>query len=139
MSMAQQGKRDLGKEEFWRNMVRMWQRSRPVTVRDFCAEHDVSEASFYAWRRTIAQRDRQGEAARPRADKFKQQARRAQGHDSDEQPVFVPLTVLPEPVGSSSVTLEVVLRSGRVVRVPSGFDPGTLRQLLTLLEEERPC
>jgi hypothetical protein len=35
-------------------------------------------------------------------------------------------------------TLELVLAGGRVLRVPPGFDPASLRQLLRLLEE-LPC
>jgi hypothetical protein len=47
--------------------------------------------------------------------------------------VFVPVTVAATPV------LEVVLGDGRVVRVPAGFDAATLRQLLMVLQEARPC
>jgi len=34
---------------------------------------------------------------------------------------------------------EVVLASGRVVRVPASFDAGALRRLLAVAEEVRPC
>lgn len=34
---------------------------------------------------------------------------------------------------------EVVLTSGRVVRVPASFDVGTLRRLLAVVEEAGPC
>jgi transposase-like protein len=34
---------------------------------------------------------------------------------------------------------EVVLTSGRVVRVPASFDATALRQLLTIVDEVRPC
>jgi len=34
---------------------------------------------------------------------------------------------------------EVVLVSGRVVRVPESFDVGALRRLLAIVEEVRPC
>jgi transposase-like protein len=34
---------------------------------------------------------------------------------------------------------EIVLRSGRVVRVPASFDASALRQLLAIVEEVRPC
>jgi len=34
---------------------------------------------------------------------------------------------------------EIVLTSGRVVRVPASFDASALRQLLTIVEEARPC
>jgi hypothetical protein len=49
--------------------------------------------------------------------------------------VFVPLRV----VESAPAALEVVLARGRVVRVPRGFDADALRQLLAVLDEERPC
>jgi transposase-like protein len=34
---------------------------------------------------------------------------------------------------------EIVLASGRVVRVPASFDATALRQLLTIVDEVRPC
>ena len=56
--MVRRGReRDAGKEQFWRRMLGLWRQSR-CSVRDFCVEHGVSEPSFYAWRRSIAQRDR---------------------------------------------------------------------------------
>ena len=102
------------------------------TARDFCAEQGLSEPAFYAWRRTIAQRDRE---ARPRQqpDRPVPVAR---------PPVFVPVRVT-EPMQPTAQdqrsALEVVLAAGRVVRVPAGFDAVTLRQLLVLLEEAPSC
>jgi hypothetical protein len=127
MVMARSGgrvRRDGGKEQFWRRRRRLWRRSG-LTVRAFCAEHDVSEPSFYAWRRTIGQRERQ-EQAEPRTSKGANQG----------TPVFVPLRVLP---AAAESTFEVVLRQGRIVRVPAGFDAATLRQLLVILEEGLSC
>ena len=51
-------------------------------------------------------------------------------------PVFVPLRVIDV---ATQAAFEVVLERGRVVRVLRGFDTETLRQLLAVLEEERPC
>jgi transposase-like protein len=34
---------------------------------------------------------------------------------------------------------EIVLASGRVVRVPESFDAGALRRLLAIVDEVRPC
>jgi hypothetical protein len=48
--------RDPAKEKYWRRLLRMWRRSG-LTGRDFCAEHKLSEPSFYAWKREIARRD----------------------------------------------------------------------------------
>ena len=96
------------KEQFWRDMLLLWQASGQ-TIRAFCHAQRLSEPSFYAWRRRIiAQRERQ-------------------------QPAFVPVRVTPTP--TTSIPLELVLASGRVVRVPPGFDADTLRQLLAVLHD----
>ena len=50
--------------------------------------------------------------------------------------MFVPLRVIDV---ATQAAFEVVLERGRVVRVLRGFDTETLRQLLAVLEEERPC
>jgi transposase-like protein len=118
------GDRDLGKEQFWRRVLRRWDGSKQ-TVREFCVEHGVSEPSFYSWRRIIAQRDQQS-AARP-----------ISATPADDLPAFVPLTVTaPMP----SQVLEVVVGPGRLIRVPTEFDSATLRRLVAVLEEEAsPC
>lgn len=126
--MARRGaRRDRSKERFWRRLLRRWRRSGR-SVRAFCAEHDVSEASFFAWRRMIAERDQQrGQRDKPNARASAEPAAK------DDQPVFVPLRVI------ATAAFEVMLQGGRVVRVPAGFDGASLRQLLAILEEERPC
>jgi hypothetical protein len=122
----QRRERDSGKERFWRDAVRRWDRSK-WTVRDFCAEHGLSEASFYAWRRIIAERD-------------KRAARRSSERDDQtgtvEPPAFVPVRVTP---AAPPPALEVVIGAGRVVRVSPGFDAATLRNLLAVLEEVSSC
>jgi hypothetical protein len=125
MVMAR-GKLDSGKERFWRDMVERWRGSK-LTIRAFCDEQGVSEASFYSWRRTIAQRERQ--------TAFTPVVR---GKRVDDPPIFVPLRVAPVPTAATSA-LEVVVGPGRVIRVPPGFDAATLRNLLAVLEEAPPC
>jgi transposase-like protein len=105
------------KERFWRRMVRRCSRSG-LSVRAFCAEQGLSEPSFYAWRRTLAVRD---EAAVR----------------------FVPVQVTSQPQPTTTEegslgALELVLRSGRRLRIGPGFDGPTLARLLALLEEGRP-
>jgi hypothetical protein len=113
--MSTTNQRRSSREQFWRRMMRQW-RSSGLSVRDFCADRQLSEPSFYAWRRTIARRD--AEAVR-----------------------FVPVAVVPEtlpgrePPGAG---LELVLGTGRVVRISPGFDGPTLQRLLALVEEGRP-
>ena len=43
------------------------------------------------------------------------------------------------PAPASRERFEIVLGSGRVVRVPASFDASALRQLLSIVEEVRPC
>ena len=109
--------RDPRKEQFWRRTVRQWRRSG-LSVRTFCQRHGLSEPNFYAWRRTLAQRDAQAVA-------------------------FVPVEVLPEslPLPASAAAaggLELVLVGGRVLRIGPAFDAPTLRRLLATLEEGQP-
>ena len=132
--MARRWQQDRGKERFWRRMVGQWRRSGQ-TVRDFCAAHALSEPSFFGWRRTIGDRDRQA-AASQAANGRRHHARPLAPDDNRDRaaPAFVPVHVLP-----AATALEVVLGSGRVVRVPAGFDAATLRQLLAILDEEPSC
>ena len=62
---------ERAKEQWWRRQVRQW-RSSGLSVRAFAPQQGLSEPSFYAWRRTLAEREA---TAVP----------------------FVPLTVTPEP------------------------------------------
>ena len=117
--------RDVAKEQFWRRMLRRWRESG-WTVRAFCDQHDLSEGSFYAWRRILAQRDQ--EAAQP------------QRESGAALPAFVQVNVAAEqsvPGDSAAAAdgIEVVVGGGRLVRVRRGFDAALLRQVLRVLEE----
>jgi hypothetical protein len=110
-----QGKpRDPCKAQRWRQLIDQWQRSG-LTVRDFCQRQHVPVPSFYAWRRTLRQRD--GSAC----------------------PVAPPVTFLPVHVRpddrDAPPPLELVLANGRRLCIPLGFDPNALRALLTVLED----
>ena len=104
--------RDLRKEQQWRRRLRDWQRSG-LSVSAFCRRLGLAEDRLYAWRRILAQRDA-------------------------EQATFVPVRLMAEKEIQNG-TLEVILASGRRLRVPEGFDAATLRRVLAVLEEERPC
>ena len=127
--MSRRGERNRDKELYWRRMVKQWQRSG-LSVRAFCAQHGLAEASFYAWRRIITQLKQESapDPAMPERDSAET--------GGDHMPRFVPVRVVDAPV---PLALEVVLQRGRMVRVRRGFDADTLRQLLAVLEEDRPC
>ena len=131
--MARRGKRDRGKEHFWRHVLRQWRRSGQG-VRRYCAEHGLSEPSFYAWRRTLQERDRQAQPQPTRGPVSAGQVLGTGVPRGHAQPRFEPVTVL-----TPAPALEVVCRDGRVVRVPPGFEPTALRQVLAVLAEASPC
>jgi transposase-like protein len=103
--------RDPVREQFWRDAVSTWQ-SSGLTVREFCRRRQVTEASFYSWRRELRQRD-----GKPMPF---------------STPAFVPVTVVP------AATVEVRCPSGHVVTVPNA-DFGMLRHLFAALAEGPPC
>ena len=64
----------------------------------------------------------------------------SRGEPTEAAPVFLPVRVVdleavsPRP----APPIEIVLPTGPIVRVPSGFDPRTLGHVLAVLEG-RPC
>ena len=55
--------RNRGKEQFWRMMLRE-QADCGLNARAFCLFRGLSEPSFYAWRRTLGERDRLARVSR---------------------------------------------------------------------------
>jgi hypothetical protein len=105
--MAKQ--RNGERETFWREQVRRQAASR-LSVRGFCEEKGLSEPSFYAWRRTLAQRDQ-----------------------AIQVPEFVPVMIAPH-VASSSSRFTIELRGGRVVHLPETMATERVVALLRGLE-----
>jgi transposase-like protein len=104
---------DASKQSCWLDFVQRWQRST-LTVREFCQRHQLSEPSFYSWRRVLRERGLIDEHAQPAT------------------PAFVKLALDAEKMSASAV--DVVLGE-RVLRVRPGFDASMLLELVRLLEE----
>jgi hypothetical protein len=103
--------RNSKREQFWRETVSAFQKSG-LSVRAFCGARDLSEASFFHWRRTLRERDGQRHAVRS---------------STARQPTLVPLRVVP------SVVMEIVLPTGLIVRVPAGAEASMVAALVTAL------
>jgi hypothetical protein len=107
--------RDPRKELFWRDLLARWHDSG-LSIRAFCTQHRLKEATFHAWRRTLALRDRQPPTPTPAT------------------PVtFVPLHVQHD-LPARPPVLELVCRHGRRLRIPADFPLDQLRAVLTMLE-----
>jgi transposase-like protein len=108
---------DVGKQTRWLELIRRWRRSQ-TTVREFCQRHQVSEASFFSWRRVLRERGLLDDPV---------------PSTSADAPAFVKLAMLDAEPSVSAV--ELVLDRRRVLRVRPGFDADMLLQLVRLLEE----
>jgi hypothetical protein len=119
-------RRDPAREKFWRRTVRRQQQSG-LTVREFCRRERLKDWTFRWWRQELSRRDQQP-------------AGTGRGEPTAATPAFLPVRVVdletaaPRPVPA----IEIVLPAGPTVRVPHGFDPRTLGEVLAVLEG-RPC
>ena len=104
--------RDPNRELFWRRMVRR-QSESGLSVRAWCARHDLREATFYWWRTALARRD-----AKPA--------------------IFVPVRVADDASGRDEALMEIVLVGGRRIRLSGGVDRAMLADVLAVVEE-RGC
>lgn len=89
----------------WRELLERQAQSE-LTVRDFCEFEGVSTASFYNWRRRLAER-------------------------LDDAPAFVPINVV-QPETDSFV--EIVLSDAMTIRVPEGMPRQTIVDVLAAVE-----
>ena len=116
--MAHGRPRDWRREQQWRQWIQRWQRSG-LSVSAFCDRHGLASPSFYAWRRTLAQRDVEAVRFAPvqvAADEHATENTRA----------------------DSGKGLELVLPTGQFLRIGPDFDGPTLQRLLSLLEGGQP-
>ena len=107
--MAKPHLRDPHREQLWRRTFLAWQ-SSGQSIRAFCEDRELNQSAFYFWRKELRKRD------------------------SEAQPTFVPVTVVPTP----TATIEVRCPSGHVV-VVAGSDESMLRSLFAALQPEAAC
>jgi len=122
----------IGREE-WAKRVERWQESG-LTSKEFAAELGISAntLTYWKWRLGKEGRGQAGGARSPRTSKPR--ARRAGPLRREAAPRGdSPLVVLQ--AAPSDPRIEVELRNGRRLRVPSSFDSDALRRLLTALEQ----
>lgn len=123
-------KRSEEKRTYWRGMLER-RAASGLSVRQFCKEEQVSEASFHSWKRKLAHGDRpakksseKGGQERPQAKPLTKQA--------DNAAVFIPVRVSP----ATNAPMEIVHPRGHVVRLPAVFDEISLRQVLNVLDRQ---
>ena len=110
--------RSAAKARAWRERIAQW-RASGLGVRAFCTRHQLSEPSFYAWRRELASRAK-GTSVRRKATK------RA------ARPTFAAVElIVPD---SMSGAVEIRLRTGQILRADADVDAEHLARLASALE-----
>jgi hypothetical protein len=108
--------RDGKREAFWRGVLKR-HATGGHSIRAFCRREKLSEPSFYAWRRTIHERD----AARKHSPRL----------------AFLPAAIVPpaiDDVAASDGSLVIELRGGRRLRLPESMAAGRVAELVHALE-----
>jgi hypothetical protein len=110
--------RDAVKERFWRDVLRRQAKSG-LSVRALCRREQLTESAFYAWRRTVAERN--GEV--------KSQTGRG---GPQRAPAFLPMMVTDRSARESLIEME--LAGGRILRLPESMPVERLVELVQALE-----
>ncbi len=108
------GKASVGPAQDWRGHVERYLRGG-LSRREYCQRYQLTLSTFDYWRRRL--RSEGASAASP-----------------SSRAVEVIRVDLEAASAICSEPLEVVVGNGRLVRVPMGFDAGTLERLLVVLE-----
>jgi transposase-like protein len=125
--------RDGKREAFWRGALQRQARGGH-SVRAFCRREQLSEPSFYAWRRTIGERDAAGQ----------QSPRPAFLPAAILPPAILPPAILPPAIlppairdaSTSDGSITIELRGGRVLRLPESIETERLAALVHAIESE---
>jgi hypothetical protein len=112
--MASGGARDRQKEAAWRRRLGQ-QATSGQSVRAWCRERQVTENSFYWWRKELARRDAEPQAAS-----------------------FLPVHVTDNPARDGNSQIEIMLTDGRRVRLTGPVNREMLTAVLDVLER-RAC
>ncbi len=115
--------RNPAKEAYWRRMIAR-RADSPLSIRAWCLEQGLNEATFHWWRRELARRDAEGKPSVRREAKTRSTA-------------FVPVRVTEDRSQPVDPRIEIVLADGRSVRVHGSVDRQTLADVLVVLEGGR--
>lgn len=113
-------RRDQSKADYWQQMIRR-QAGSGLSVRAWCGRHDVSEASFYWWRRRLARTNRP--------------AKKSNRRDA-AMPRFVPVRVAADLTGAADRQpgcIEIILSGTQRLRVLGAVNRQALADVLAVL------
>jgi hypothetical protein len=124
------GRASIEKEEFWR-FVLSEQSGSGQSVREFCRQEDVSEASFYQWRKKL------GLTPKPASPEFlpiKVVPSSPSQLDADNDRAGCPSARTPSDSASRSAALQIMAPSGFSIHVTQAATPDLILQTLVAFE-----
>jgi hypothetical protein len=115
--MSKAKKADTDQRQFWQMVLETF-KSSGLSVRKFCQQEGLTEASFYSWRKRLSapQKSDPGKEP-PQPDSFIQ--------------VSMP--------SAKSVVLELILASGHKLHISSDIDPAFLTGVLSAMKQAKLC
>ena len=141
----------VGRSSYWRSVFERYADSG-LSIRRFCQEKDISQSTFYAWRKKLSKEPSLASGDRALTSKRSRGGKRhakspagvndvspASGQDDQRVPnpgtsfVAVKLPVASELAASEPI--EVVHPLGYVVRVASGANLNCLAQIFQILDQ----
>ncbi len=107
--MAQ--KKSTSKSKYWAAQVAKWRDSGLPATR-FCKRQHLHVASFYNWRKRLAGPEKAAQV---------------------EKPSFLPINVVPGPLGVAETDVEITFGGDRKVRVKGSLSPAHLAEVAQAL------
>ena len=124
----------MAKRRYDRELETRWRRVlgrqavSKLSVREFCRLEKLSEPSFYAWRRTIAERDGDAKPKPRSSSRPKQRA--------SHRPAFLPVILESNELRPDGSGIVIELRGQRRLRLPESIEPARLATIVHALEAE---
>ncbi len=109
---------------YWRRLVAAWEKSG-LSQAEFCRRRQVQAVNFGWWRRHLESTSK----SPPRTNRSG--SSRKGSSPRSAKPQFVEFRMTE---ATAAPAYEVVLRGGRVLRLPPQFDPAVVAQLVVAVE-----
>jgi hypothetical protein len=115
--MSKVKKSDTDQRQFWQMVLDTF-KSSGLSVRQFCKQEGLTEASFYSWRKRLS------DSQKPSPSK---------GLSQPDPFIQVSMPT------SKPIILELTLASGHKLHIPSDIDPAFLTGVLSAMKQAKLC
>lgn len=115
--MSKAKKSDTDQRQFWQMVLETF-KSSGLSVRQFCQQEGLTEASFYSWRKRLSTH---------------------QKPDTPNEPLQPEPFIQVSMPTAKPIVLELILASGHKLGIPSDIDPAFLTGVLSAMKQAKLC